>query len=270
MKRLALMIAIGLSFSAHAATPAATVNGVDIPQATVDAALAAAVRNGAQASDALRKQLRDQLIAEELMWQQAKAAGLDTTEPTREAIEQARRQSAVATLVRQHIQAPAPSEQALRARYADIVSRLGKHEFRLSLIQASDEASVRAAAQRIKKGEGFATVARAVSQVPSAARGGELDWVSFRQPAQPGNTNGLPIELARAISTLQVGDISAPIALGDSWAIVRLDGRRDTLVPDFESVRETLKQAFVAQAIQAQTKDFVVKLMRNASIQVND
>lgn len=270
MKRLVLLLTTLVALNAHAATPAATVNGVHITRAAVDAAVTRAVQSGATASEALRKQVRDQLIAEELMWQKAKAAGLDETQPTREAIELARRQSAVSALVSRHVRAEAPSEQALRARYADIVSRLGKQEFRLSLIQTGDEARIREAANRLGRGEDFASVARTLSEVPSAPRGGELDWVSFRQPAQPGQTNGLPIELARTAVTLQPGDVSAPIALGDSWALIRLDARRDTLVPDFDTVRDTLAQAFVAQAIQAQTKDFVVELMRNATIQVND
>ncbi|WP_227816448.1 peptidyl-prolyl cis-trans isomerase [Nitrogeniibacter aestuarii] len=270
MKRLILLLTTIYSLCAHASPPAATVNGVEIPQSAIDAALAHAVQEGAEASSALRNQLRDQLIAEELMWQKAKAAGLDNTLPTREAIERARRQAAIAALVAQHIKPRPPTEQALRARYADIVSRLGKEEFRLSLIQATDEKAVHDAARRIAKGEEFAALARTVSEVPSAARGGELDWVSFKQPAQAGNTNGLPIELASAVSTMQPGQVSAPIALGDSWAIIRLDSRRNTLVPDFDAVRQTLTDAFVAQSIQAQTKDFVVQLMRNASIKVND
>lgn len=270
MKTFALALAFVFTTAAHAATPAATVNGVAISRSTVDQAVAAATTRGASASPALRQQVRDQLIAEELMWQQAKAAGFDQSTATREAIERTERQTAIARLIAERIKPTEPTEQALRARYADIVSRLGPQEYRLSIIQSANASDVRRAAQQLAAGEPFAHLARQYSAVPSAARGGELDWVSFRTPVQRGQTNGLPIELAQQVTTLEPGQVSGVVSLGDSWAVIRLDAVRATLVPDFDAVRDTLRNAFIAQSIRAQTKAFVVNLMRDAKIQVNE
>jgi parvulin-like peptidyl-prolyl isomerase len=269
MIRLLLTLTLCISLIAHAAEPVATVDGIEVSSETFDAALALALSRGQPNTTQTRTQVRDQLLAEELMWQRAKAEGVDRDPATLAAIERAKRQAAIATLVSRHITPDEPSEQALRARYEDIVAKLGPREYRLSLIQSANEAAVRAAEQHIADGASFAAEARRVSQVPSAARGGELDWISFRLPVREGQTNGLPTPLARAVLDLTPGRVSGPIDLGDSWALVRLDAVRETMVPDFSQVRDALRSAFIQQSTQAQTKRFVIELMRDAKIRVN-
>lgn len=269
MKLLTFALCALASFSVFATPPMAVVNGVDVPAASLEAAVAQAQRRGVTVTTEVRQQLRDQVLAEELMWQRAKAAGLDAAPATLAAIERAKRQAAIEAYIATQVKPVEPTERAIRARYDDIVARLGAKEFRLSLIQTPDEPALRAAAAQLTQGAEFATVARRTSRVPSAARGGELDWISFRQPVRDGDTNGLPTPIAEAVLTLKPGQISAPIALGDSWALVRLDAMRDTLVPDYTAVRDTLRVALASQAIEAQGKQLVIDLMRGAHIRVN-
>lgn len=269
MKLLTFVLCALASLTAFATPPLAMVNGIDVPASALEAAVAQARQRGTTITPDVRQQLRDRVLAEELMWQRAKAAGLDTAPATLAAIERAKRQAAIEAYIATQVKPVEPSERAIRARYDDIVARLGRKEFRLSLIQTPDEAALHAAAAQLAQGAEFATVARRVSRVPSAARGGELDWISFRQPVRDGDTNGLPTPIAEAVLRLKPGQVSAPIALGDSWALVRLDAMRDTLVPDYAAVRDTLRIALASQAIEAQSKQLVIDLMRGAHIRVN-
>lgn len=272
MKRLlsiALTVLTALAaFSAFAAPPLAVVNGVEVPAAVLDAALAQAQGRGVTVTDEVRRQVRDQVLAEELMWQRAQAAGLDRSPGVQAAVERARRQAAIEAYVATQVKPVVPTERAIRARYDDIVARLGAHEYRLSLIQTPDEAALREAAAQLAKGAEFSTVARRSSRVPSAARGGELDWISFRQPVRDGDTNGLPTPIAQAVLTLAPGQISAPIALGESWALVRLDAVRPTLVPEYGAVRAQLSGTLAVQDVEAQSKALVIELLRNAQIRI--
>ena len=270
LKILVTALSLVAATTTIAASPIAIVNGTEIPRSSLAAAVSSAERYGAPLTPQTRAALRDQLVAEELMWQHARRAGFDSTAATRAAIERARRTAAIEAFVSSRVKPAAPAEQAIRARYEDIVARLGAQEYRLSIIQTPDEPALRAAAVRLAKGADIAAEARRVSRVPSAARGGELDWVSFRQPVRDGDTNGLPTAIAETVVNMQAGQISAPIALGDSVAIVRLDAVRDTLVPDYTAVRDTLRAALIAQSIQAQTRDLLVELMRDAHIRVSE
>ena len=161
-------------------------------------------------------------------------------------------------------------ENELRARYAQIVASLGPREYRLSLIQTADHAALATAQQALLRGEEFAQVARAHSLAPSARRGGELDWVSFRLPAREGHTNGVPIRIARAVAAMKPGEVSAAIDLGDAWALVRFDAERATVVPRYNEIKPDLQRALAAKALEDATRDLVVTLFKGARITVHE
>lgn len=253
---------------AKAEPPLAVVNDVVIQRAELDAAIEASRRAGAEMTPALSASLRDRIVAEALVWQGAQAAGFDSPALTGGSVERARRMAAIEAYVASRIQVIEPTEDALRARFDDIVGRLGPREFRISLIQTPDEAALRAAASRIARGSDFAHEARTSSRVPSAARGGELGWVTFPPPARQGLTNGVPLAIAESIGDLQPGQTSPPIRVGESWALVRVDAVRDTLVPDYHSVRSSLRKAFHMESMQAQSRQLIVDLMRHARVRV--
>lgn len=239
----------------------ASVNGAAITRATLEQALARRTAGATAAESTPRKAVREQLIAEELLWQKAREAGM---------VEDNDRPTAVARYIERNLRPTVVDADAVKARYRDIVAMLGPREFRLSLIQAPDRASIRKAEQALQQGQEFAQVARAHSRVPSAARGGELDWVSFRLPAREGHTSGVPLPIARALPTLKPGQVSAPISLGDSWALVRLDAERATLVPTFDAVERDLRRELAATAVESATREFVVSLLKGAQIKVFD
>jgi peptidyl-prolyl cis-trans isomerase C len=254
------LLCLATNLACAAADPVATVNGVSISRATFERALAEdGVRSGDGAGP--RIAVRDRLIAEELIWQKAKLAGYaDGTE----------RHAAITRFVAQSAVTRTFEENELRARYAQIVASLGPREYRLSLIQTADRAALATAQQALRRGEEFAQVARAHSLAPSARRGGELDWVSFRLPAREGHTNGVPIGIARAIAAMKPGEVSAAIDLGDAWALVRFDAERATVVPRYDEIKPDLQRALAAKALEDGTRDLVVTLFKGARITVHE
>lgn len=157
------------------------------------------------------------------------------------------------------------AEQALLARYAELVALLGPREYRVALILARDEHTLRRAYERAVAGESFDGLARELSQAPSAARGGDLGWTGFPLPVSPGRTNGVPFELAVLLPQMSAGDISLPVPLAGSWAMVRFEAVRDTVVPGFDSVREQIAELYRRESLIAQARALGAGLFREAT-----
>lgn len=202
-----------------------------------------------------------QTLAHDLLWRRALAAGFDDGTG---ASDPDRRQAAIDAYVGSRIRPVEPSKQALQARYRDLIGRTGPQEYRIRLLQSDDAAAVRRAHERAQAGVPFAHLASELSRVPSAARGGDLGWVGFALPPTLGQTNGLPLEIARVLPHLAPGELSEPLALADSWALVLLEAVRDTQRPSFESVRETLRALFLRESALAQARALGEEIVREA------
>ena len=248
--------------TATAGEIAARVNGVVISRTAVD-----------QASAADRSEPRqtalERLIGEELLWQEACREKADRHPEVGRAAEAARRRAAIGVLVRARLHPAAINESELRRQYDEIVAQLGPNEYRYSLLQNADESAVRQAWHQVAAGANFAHLAAQYSRAPSAARGGEQEWISFAQPPLAGRTNGLPLPLAETLIRLEPGQVSEPLLLtAGVWALLRLDARRPTLVPSYASVREMLYVRLQTQANERAASDYVSQLIQRARIEM--
>ena len=248
----------------------AKVNGVAIPTSALEQALAEARASGQADTPALRTVLTQRLIADELFWQEAKKLNLQNSPEAAAAAAQARRQQAIGQFIQRSVKPSTPSEAELRQRYERTVANLGPKEYRISLIQTTDEAALRDSAQRLAGGADFAAEARRISKVPSAQHGGALNWLSFPVPLVAGHTNGLPITIAQAIQALKPGAISPPIAVDNNWALVRLEAERPTQIPDYASTKPLLIQAAQMQAAAVEGRDLALRLIKDAKIESSE
>ncbi|MDY0057857.1 MAG: peptidylprolyl isomerase [Methyloversatilis sp.] len=199
--------------------------------------------------------------AHHLLWRRAVAAGFDDGSGV---ADPSRRQAAIDAYVGSRIRPVEPGEQALQARYRELVRLVGQREYRIRLLQSDDAAAVKQAHERAQAGVPFERLASELSRVPSAARGGDLGWVGFPQPPTFGQTNGVPLEIARVLPHLAPGQVSEPLALSGSWALVLLEAVRDTRLPSFESVRETLRTLFLRESTLAQARALGDDILREA------
>ncbi|MFH1813115.1 MAG: peptidylprolyl isomerase [Pseudomonadota bacterium] len=264
---LAALLVSPTTHAASTARPVAQVNGVDIPRAAFDAEVSRLQSTGTAVDATTANVVRHRLIARELLWQKVRASGACGASAV---CDETSRDALIEAYVNRHVPVVEVSEQAIRARYDDIVSRLGQREFRFSLIGMNDADALRALADRIAAGADFAREARTHSHFASAANGGELGWHSFPEPVTDGRTNGVPAGIAQALAGMQPGQVSSPLRAEDGWALVRLDAVRPTLTPDYADMRETLRSLLAAQAREAQLRELIVDLLRHARITVSD
>jgi parvulin-like peptidyl-prolyl isomerase len=90
--------------------------------------------------------------------------------------------------------------------------------------------------------------------------------MSFKVPAQEGETGRLPLAIAQAVEQLAKGKISEPIAVKNLWWLVKLEDVRPTHVPTFAVARVQLLNAMNARELERATTDLAQKLFKEAAI----
>lgn len=256
---LTLCACLALTFNAHAsdaAKPAATVNGVKIGGDVLELLVANNVAQGGKDTPELRAALKRELIAREVLAQEAKKQKLDQ-EPSVKA-QLTLQQSAL--LADSLIAKQAPkfnlSEDKLRAEYKRQSSLLADaEEFQISHVVTATEAEAKAVIKAAKDGEAFDKLAREKSTSPTGPKGGSLGWLLGNQinPA-----------LFNVIVNLSEGSVtSLPIGTPEGWQVIRLDGKRKFKVPSFEDSQQQLANAVFAN----ERAEFVQKLVKAAKVE---
>ncbi|MDR5667195.1 peptidyl-prolyl cis-trans isomerase [Burkholderia cenocepacia] len=267
--QLALPVQAHAQSSTLPAGAVAMVNGTPITQAEVDAVLQASRQPD---TPQFRQAIKNQLIARVLIQQAADKASYGSKPEVQAAMQLAKSTAETQLFVRDNVKPEPVSDAQVKARYDEIVASLGKEEIKPRIIVTKDAATATTVLSGLKAGQSFDALARQYSQAPTAASGGELPWVSFKTPVTDGNTQGLPLAIAQAITQLPVGGVtSQSIAIGNDVngprTIVKIDAKRPTQVPSFDAAKATIQQQLQALAIEKATANFVGGLMKNATIQ---
>lgn len=248
------------------AKPLATINGVPINQASFEQALRQATAQGNPDTPQLRQAIVKQLIARELFVQEAMKLGLDQDPEVLSIVEETKRSAMIQRYLRGQIQPRPVTEEEVRAHYERVKAGYGAKEYKLRVMLLPNEPRAREMRDQLAKGKDFVELARQWSLAPSASRGGELDWVSFKTPARDGETQGLPLPIAQAVEKLQKGKVSEPIAVQGRWWVVKLDDTRDTKLPSFDETKLSIQRMLTARELERVTGELAAKLVKAAAV----
>lgn len=166
------------------------------------------------------------------------------------------------------------SEGEIDAALNRIKANLGRPERMVSEIflpvdNPSREEEVLHLAQRlseqIRSGADFKSVARQFSQSPTAAVGGNLDWVPQGQ---------LEEELERALDALKMGEVSGPLRTLSGYYILQLTKQRQSSEFDPNDETVTLAQVFMpitgTAAMPAKARSDMVHLVQQNAQSCSD
>ena len=121
------------------------------------------------------------------------------------------------------------------------------------LVETEDQA--KAVAERLKKGEDFATVAKEVSKDPgSGAQGGDLGFFAKDQMVP---------EFADVAFKLEPGKVSDPVKTQFGWHIIKVEEKREKPVPTLDQVRDQIEQYVNRRAQQ----EAIQKLREEAKVE---
>jgi peptidyl-prolyl cis-trans isomerase C len=162
----------------------------------------------------------------------------------------------------------AVTEPALRKIYDDATKTMGgQQEVRARHIlfrvndpndQAASKAAedkVKSTIERIKKGEDFGTLAKALTEDPSGKQdGGDLGYFTRDQMVP---------EFSEVAFGLEKGQVSGPVKTQFGWHVLKVEDKRTRQPPPFDQVRGEIEQ-FASRKAQV---DLVTKLRADAKIE---
>lgn len=259
IQRLFAVLGACMVMAAHAADapkPLATVNGVKLGTELLDVLVSNALAQGATDSADLRNRLRNELIAREVLAQEARKQGLDK-EPAIKA-QMALQQNALLSevLVAKQSEKIKPSDEKLRAEYkrqADLL--VDAEEYQVSHIVTHTEADAKAVIKAAKEGVAFDKLAAEKSINPSAKGGGNLGWLLMSQ---------INPSLSNVVANMAEGGITAlPIQTQEGWQVLRLDAKRKYKIPTFDESRQQVINAVLAN----ERTEYVQKLVKAAKVE---
>jgi len=242
---------------AQSAAPMAKVNGVVIPNARFDIVMKGLTAQGQKDTPETRKAVRDDLIKQEILAQEAIRKGLDKVPEIATQIKITRQSVLIRALQADFIKDHPVTEKELRKEYEAVsAATLGDQEYNPRHILVSTEEEAKDIITRIKKGSKFEQMAKDKSTDDgSKNKGGELGWTSARSYAQP---------FAEALVKLKKGQMTQqPVKTSFGWHIIRLDGMRPLKIPPFKEVKQKVQQ----RVLQRKFADYLEELRDKAKIE---
>jgi len=230
--------------TAHAA-PVAKVNGVAIPNSRLELVMKGLSAQGQKDTPETRKAVRDDLIKQEVLSQEAVRKGLDKTPDVATQMKITRQSVLIRALQSDFIANNKPTDKEVRKEYEAVTAAsMGDQEYNPRHILVSTEEEAKDVIRSLKKGAKFEQLAKDKSTDDgSKNKGGELGWSSARSYAQP---------FAEALVKLKKGEITQqPVKTSFGWHVIRLDGIRPLKIPPYEEVKGKVLQRVLQRKFAA-------------------
>ena len=249
---VATLFAAAPAAAAQNAAPTAKVNGASIPQYRFEAAVKSRVAQGQPDTPETRKGIRDALINQEIVAQEAVKRGLDKQPHVAGRIELDRSSALVSAYFEDHFRKNPITDEMLRKEYDRIKPELPAREYKVRHILVEKEEEAKNIIAQIKKGASFEKLAAEHSKDPgSKARGGDLDWGPAERYVKP---------FAEAVTRLKKGAMTeTPVHTDFGYHVIRVDDERATKVPSFEEAKPQLQQLVQNQMVQKAIADLRAK-----------
>jgi peptidyl-prolyl cis-trans isomerase C len=235
----------------------ARVNGVDIKQSDLDfASSEVGSRLASLPAGDRNRVLLQYVIENELMAGAGQTDSLDKADTFQARVKYHERRALRDAFFDAKITGAVSEADAKQIYDAQIGQLKPEQEVHARHILVATEAEAKEVAERLKKGEDFAAVAKEKSKDPGA-EGGDLGFFTRGQMLKP---------FEDAAFALEVGQISEPVQTQFGWHIIKVEEKRDQALPTFDQV----KGAIIAQLVQAKAQEVVSGLRDSAKIEVVD
>jgi peptidyl-prolyl cis-trans isomerase C len=246
-----------LALLAVAAMPAfaqnlAVVNGKAIPSARADAVVKQVIAQGQQPdSPQLRDAVKKDLIAREVMMQEAVKQGFEKDATVKSQLEVARQTIVINALVRDYMSKNPIKDADIQAEYARYKTQAGDKEYHVRHILVGTDAEAKAVIAKLKGGAKFEELAKTSKDTGTAATGGDLDWAA---PAS------FPKVFSDAFVGLQKGAITeTAVQTPNGFHIIKLDDTRPTKLPPLAEVKGQIEEALQQKKLQMYQEAMVSK-----------
>ena len=231
----------------------AVVNGKAIPTSRVDAIVKQVVAQGqGQDSPQLREAIKRDLIAREVLMQEAIKQGYDKKPDVKQALDSARQAIVVNQLARDYIAKNPVTDADIKAEYDRFAkTQAGEKEYHLRHILLGTEDEAKAVIAKIKGGAKFEDLAKQSKDTGSAANGGDLDWAA---------PSAFPPEFAAGFTKLGKGQVTeTPVKTGAGFHVIKVDDVRAVKVPAMEEIKSQIAESLTQNKLAAYQEEMVKK-----------
>ena len=243
-----VLAAAGLASIGAQAQNVAVVNGKPVPKARVDAIVSQvqkqAQARGQQLPPDLEKLVRDKVVTDEILTQEAERRGLAASPDFKAQMELARQSILIGLLGQDLDKTTKVSDADIQKEYDKFKAQATGTEYKVRHILVEKEDEAKAILAQLKAGAKFEDLAKKNSKDPgSAPNGGELD---FAAPS-----SYVP-EFSQAMAALKKGETTeTPVKTQFGYHIIRLDDTRAAQFPPLAEVKPQIQQRLAAQKAQA-------------------
>ncbi len=238
--------------AAAATGPLATVNGVAIPRQRLELVIRQQVARGAPDNEQLRTQVRELLINNELLIQEANRSGLAKKTEVQQLLELNRLEITANATISEYLRVHPIADAEIQKEYERAKAQTGDREYKARHILVATEDDAKSVLADLKKGAKFDEVAAKRSlDEGTRPKGGDLDW------NVPGNFDKA---FSDAMMKLEKGKMSeAPVRSRFGFHIIQLDDVRPVSFPALTQVRQQIQQRLVDQKVQGMLRDLRAK-----------
>ena len=232
--------------------PVATVNGQAIPRQRFDAVLRQQTSRGAADSESLRAQVREALINNELLVQEANRSGVAKRAEVLQQVDLARQEVVANATVGEYLRTHPVSDAEIQKEYERAKAQTGEREYRARHILVANEDDAKSVLADLKKGGKFEEIAQKRSlDEGTRPRGGDLDW-------------NVPANFDKAFSDamvkLEKGKITeTPVRTRFGYHVILLEDVRQVSFPKIEQVRPQIQQGLVSQRVETYLRELRAK-----------
>jgi peptidyl-prolyl cis-trans isomerase C len=238
--------------AAPASGPLATVNGVAIPRSRLEAVIKQQVARGAKDSEQLRAQVREALINNELLVQEASRSGIAKRAEVQQQLELNRAELIANAQIGEYLRAHPVNDAEIQKEYERARQLTGEREYRARHILVASEDDAKTIIADLKKGAKFEEVAQKRSlDEGSRPKGGDLDW---------NVPNNFDKAFSDAMVKLEKGRMTdAPVRSRFGFHVIQLDDVRAVTFPKLDQVRQQIQQRIVQARVENLVRDLRAK-----------
>lgn len=232
--------------------PVATVNGVQIPRQRLDLVVRQQTARGATDSEKMRAQVREALINNELLIQEANRSGIAKKAEVQQQIDLTRQEVIANAMVGEYLRTRPVSEAEIQKEYDRAKAQTGDKEYKARHVLVATEEDAKSVLAELKKGGKFDDIAQKRSlDEGTRPRGGDLDW------NVPSNFDKA---FADAMVKLEKGKMTeAPVRSRFGFHVIQLDDVRAVNFPPLAQVKPQIQQRLIGQRVDVLIRELRAK-----------
>lgn len=210
-----------------------------------------------------RERFLNEIVNKELLYKEAMKKGFDKSSEFNKKMEDFKKLTLVSEVFEKEIMAKSKvSDQDIRDYYdKNKDSFVMATEIKASHILVKTEEEAQKVLARLKKGEKFEAIARAVSlDTASAKNGGDVGFFKKGQMVP---------EFERAAASLKVGDISIPVKTQFGYHIIKVTDKKTGAPVEFEKVRDLISQKLAGEKQKEAFEAYIAELKKTYKVELN-